>query len=135
MRHAGKPLMPGSASLSEWRLPLSECHCEVGACWERWSKQHRFGSVVGVPRFGDVDEVLEWCRESERRVKIPGSAYPVTGCALGCTGPVVGCCYPVSAPDPRVVELSKRLLGGFEVPGPVPGIGLSPLGGGLLSLR
>ena len=27
MRHAGKPLMPGSASLSEWRLPLSECHC------------------------------------------------------------------------------------------------------------
>ena len=31
MRRARKTPLPGNASLSEWRFPLSECHCL--ACW------------------------------------------------------------------------------------------------------
>ena len=27
MRRARKTPLPGNASLSEWRFPLSECHC------------------------------------------------------------------------------------------------------------
>ena len=120
-------------------------------CFERWRTDPGLFGPPGRrrPPVWSLEEVLEWCREEELRMKISGyvidrpmprearepsaSAYPVTGCALGCTGSVAGCCYPFSpVPDPRVVELSKRLLGDFE--GPVPGIGLSPLRGGLLPL-
>lgn len=46
MRLAGKPLLPGTASLSEWRFPLSECHWG-GGCRAR-SPARLGGQVSGV---------------------------------------------------------------------------------------